>query len=141
MTSARDTTRPHGREYLGKGLALPLTVTANGRMARASGAAKVEQSIAMILGTPKGTRVMRPEVGTEAHDRVFAPNDPATAVQIAEDVRAALSENEPRIVVLDVTTEQSESMPSLLLIRIDYREQGNNTIANLVYPFFITEGL
>lgn len=137
----RDAALARGREYLGKGLAFPLSVGANGRMARASGEAKVEQAIAMILGTPRGTRLMRPRIGTAAHDMVFAPNDPGTAARIAEDVREALAENEPRIVVLDVRTEQTAAQPSLLLLHVDYRVQGSNTVANLVYPFFVTEGL
>ena len=49
--------------------------------------------------------------------------------------RAAL--NLPRIDVLEVDTEaQGEN---LLLIRINYRIRANNALANLVYPFYVTE--
>ena len=71
---------------------------------------------------------------------VFQPNDPSATVRITEAVRQALADQEPRIVVLDVTAEQDESHPSLVVIRVDYRVHANNTIANLVYPFFIREG-
>ena len=43
--------------------------------------------------------------------------------------------------MLDVNAEQDNSHPSLVVIRVDYRVHGNNTIANLVYPFFIREGI
>ena len=32
------------------------------------------------------------------------------------------------------------NQPNLLLIRIDYQIRSNNARANLVYPFYITEG-
>jgi phage baseplate assembly protein W len=131
---------PPARAYLGKGLAFPLAIGANGRLARTSGEAKVEQSIALILSTAKGERVMRPSHGCAIHDMVFAPNDPSNVVRITEAVRQALADQEPRIVVLDVTAEQDVSHPSLVVIRVDYRVHANNTIANLVYPFFIREG-
>lgn len=132
---------PPARAYLGEGLAFPLAVGANGRLARAAGEAKVEQSIALILGTAKGERVMRPNHGCAIHDMVFQPNDPSNVVRITEAVRQALAEQEPRIVVLDVTAEQDAAHPSLVVIRVDYRVHASNTIANLVYPFFIREGL
>jgi hypothetical protein len=132
---------PPARAYLGKGLAFPLAIGANGRLARASGEAKIEQAIALILSTAKGERVMRPGHGCAIHDMVFQPNDPSSIVRITEAVRQALADQEPRIVVLDVTAEQNAASPALVVIRVDYRVHANNTIANLVYPFFIREGL
>ena len=41
--------------------------------------------------------------------------------------------------MLDVNAETSSEQPSLLLIRVDYRIRDNNSMKNLVYPFFITE--
>jgi hypothetical protein len=74
------------------------------------------------------------------HDLVFAPNNASTRTLIVDQVRRALIDFEPRIDVLNVTTESAEGQPNLLLIRVDYRIRGNNAIANLVYPFYITEG-
>ena len=78
---------PPARAYLGKGLAFPLAAGPNGRLARASGEAKVEQSIALILSTAPGERVMRQDLGCAIHDMVFAPNDPSNVVRITEAVR------------------------------------------------------
>lgn len=132
---------PPARAYLGKGLAFPLAVGPHGRLARAAGEAKIEQAITLILSTAPGERVMRPDLGCAVHDMVFAPNDPVTVERVTEAVREALATQEPRIVVLDVGAEQDPSQPSLVVVRIAYRVQANNTIANLVYPFFIREGL
>ena len=56
-------------------------------------------------------------------------------------VREALVRYEPRIDVLAVDASPAPGEPTVLLIRIDYRIRANNARANLVYPFFITEGM
>jgi len=129
------------RAYLGRGLAFPFAVTPQGRLATAREEAKVEQSIWLILSTALGERVMRPSYGCVIHDLLFEPNDPGNVTRIIKGVRDALTAQEPRIVVLDVTAELADGQPNLILIRVDYRIHAHNTIANLVYPFFITEGL
>jgi uncharacterized protein len=128
------------REFLGVGWKFPLQVTPNGKIARARYEQRIEESVYLILSTAKGERVMMPDFGCGIHDLVFAPNNPATTSVIIQNVRDALVNYEPRIDLLDVNVETSLEEPNLLLIRIDYRIRSNNTLANLVYPFFITEG-
>lgn len=140
MTTPPPRFRPPPRAFLGAGLAFPLGVTPQGRLARASGEAKVEQAIWLLLSTALGERVMRPEVGCGAHDVLFAPNTPATVVRVIDQTRRCLTQLEPRIAVLGVEAETPESQPNMLLIRITYQVQMNNAIGNLVYPYFIREG-
>lgn len=141
MTATFTSTRPAPRAFLGKGLAFPLAVTRQGRLASASGEVKVEQSIWLILSTALGERVMRPALGCAAHNELFGPASSATVVRIVDQVRRCLTEQEPRIAVLDVTAELPTSDRNVLLIRIDYRLRSNNAMTNLVYPFFIREGV
>ena len=131
---------PDPRKFRGKGLAFPLAVTPQGKIAIAQNETKIEQAMWLILSTAPGERLMRPSYGCGVHDLVFEPNTPQAAARIVDQVRSGLSLQEPRISVLDVTSETSADDPSLLLIRIDYRINSNNSIANMVYPFFITEG-
>ena len=128
------------RKFLGKGLKFPLQVNALGALATSSHEDRIAESIAMILGTAQGERVMRPEFGCGIHELVFEPNNELTRGTIAQAVRRALVESEPRIDVLDVRAESAADQPNLLLVRIDYRIRANNTFHNLVYPFFIKEG-
>lgn len=130
-----------GRAYLGEGLAFPLRVTANGRMATARAEMKIEQAVWLILSTALGERVMRPSYGCGIHDMLFEANHPASRTRIADQVRRALTDQEPRIAVLDVAVETAQSDPSAALIRVDYRIHENNAIASLVYPYFVTEGM
>lgn len=94
----------------------------------------------MILSTAKGERVMMPDFGCGIHDVVFAPNNPVMISTIIDVTHRALVANEPRIDVLMVDAQTSEAEQNLLIIRINYRVRANNTIENLVYPFYITEG-
>jgi uncharacterized protein len=128
------------RKFLGVGWKFPLQVTPDGRIAQARSEQRIEESIYLILSTSRGERVMLPKFGCGIHDQVFAPNNPGTLARIVSDVHEALAKNEPRIDVLDVSTEVAPENPNLLLIRISYRIRANNAIGNLVYPFYIGEG-
>lgn len=128
------------RPFLGIGWKFPLQVTPRGAIATSSEEQLIEESILQILSTAPGERLMLPEFGCGIHDLVFAPNDSGTISHVVDLVRRSLTAYEPRIDVLDVTAETSTEQPNLLLIRVDYRIRNNNTMSNLVYPFFITEG-
>jgi Bacteriophage baseplate protein W len=131
---------PNPRAFRGSGLAFPLAVTPQGRLATASDDTKVEQSVWLILSTAKRERLMRPDYGCGIHDLVFSPSSPQSVGQIVDQLRRALVAQEPRIDVLDVTGEIPPGEANLLLLRVDYRIRANNALANMVYPFFVTEG-
>lgn len=135
MAAIRDT-----REYLGSGWKFPLQVTPSGGLARSRYEQRVEESIYLILSTAKGERVMLPDFGCGIHELVFAPNTPGTIGLVAQQVRRALVQWEPRIDVLEIVVDSPETEPNLLLIRVGYGIRGNNAIANLVYPFYLNEG-
>lgn len=129
------------RDFLGSGFRFPFQVTPRGRLATARAEDRIEESIYFILGTRPGERLMQPAFGCAIHELLFAPNNPATRTRAVECVRRALVAFEPRIDVLDVSTESTDAEPGLLLIRVDYRIRANNAVGNLVYPFYITEGV
>lgn len=128
------------RPFLGTGWTFPLQVTPTGAIATSSEEQKIEESILLILSTAPGERLMLPQFGCGIHDLVFTPNDTGTISRVVDLVRRALTTYEPRIDVLDVSVQTSNGQPNLLLIRVDYRVRDNNSMNNLVYPFFITEG-
>lgn len=129
------------KDFLGKGWRFPLKPDAGGRLTYASGPEKVEQSIWLILSTAPGERLMRPEFGCGIHELVFEANTSALRGVVRERVREALTTWEPRIDTLDIEVEAPEEGRNHLLIRVDYRLRSNNALYNLVYPFFLTEGI
>lgn len=72
---------------------------------RLSGEAHMRQSIADILATPVGSRVMRRDYGSTLYRLVDAPLTPALLVQIYAATVDALTKWEPRIRVIRVQAE------------------------------------
>jgi uncharacterized protein len=127
--------------FLGRGWAFPVLGAPNGGVAMVEGAEGIEQAIEIILGTSPGERVMRPEFGCGIWELVMEANTAQLHGRVKARVREALVKWEPRIDVLDVRVEAPEEEKHVLLIRLDYRIRANNTFYNLVYPFFLQEGV
>lgn len=124
-------------DLLGRGWGLPVRLDADGQgIALVTGPEAVAQSIWTILATAPGERVGQPQFGCGIHDLVFAPSGAGTAALVAEQVRGALEEWEPRIELLGV---QVESRPAelMLMIRVDYRLRAAPGVHNLVFPFYL----
>lgn len=125
---------------LGLGWDFPVRwrLIADGRVVAASSDEDaVCRSIALVLGTVRGERAMRPTFGSRLQDFVFSPNTPATRTAVEYEVREALLRDEPRIEVLDVVATQSGRPPDILLIDIALRVRGTDNRFNMVYPFYL----
>ncbi len=134
-------------DYLGVGWAFPVSTNDSGAIETSSYEGNIKESIWIILGTVKGERQMRPDFGCGIHELVFALNNQATAGMAAYHVEQALIRWEPRIELINVEAipDQGPDGPSgagsRLLLSIDYRVIATNSIFNLVYPFYLTEGV
>ncbi len=127
-------------DFLGVGWAFPLRVDARGRIALARQERDIEEAIQMILLTPKGQRVMRPEFGCRIHDLLFAPNDATTAGLATYYVEEALGMWEPRIAVDEVTAQIDPADSGRLLIAIRYQIKATYDSRTLVFPFYRIPG-
>jgi phage baseplate assembly protein W len=128
------------RDFLGRGWRFPIRITTAGGVAMAEGEEKVRQSIEIILATSPGEVPMTPDFGCGVHDLVLEANTEALHGLATQSVRDALVRNEPRIDVLDVRA-RSGADDAQLIVEIDYRLRANNAVFNLVYPFFLLEGV
>lgn len=124
---------------LGRGWAFPMTVGRHGP-GLAGGAAKVAQSLYLILFTAPGEAGLRPEFGCGLRDLVFRPNTATFRAQLADRVRAAIDRWEPRVDLIDVLVETSEAAPTLVDLHIAYRLRVTNQVFNQVYPLILSEG-
>jgi hypothetical protein len=127
--------------FLGRGWSFPVRPDETGKLRLTDQEQAIRNCIFLILSTAPGERVMRPEFGCGIHDLVFQPNTAALRGAVQAKVREALVRWEPRIDILDVRAETAPDALNQLVIRIDYRLRTNNALFNLVYPFFLNEGV
>lgn len=128
------------RRELGRGWTFPLQIDRRGRWSMSEGPQKIEQAIRLVISTRLGERVMRSRFGSEVPGLLFEPATEATTSRVADAIQAALAQWEPRIDVLQVLVEADPSAPSRFVASLSYRIRENNSVLNLVYPFYLTEG-
>ncbi|WP_428268710.1 GPW/gp25 family protein [Haliangium sp.] len=129
------------RDFLGTGWRFPLRPDASGTLGYVSGEANIEQSLRILLLTRLGERRMRPDLGTAAHELVFAPGSQQHLTAIEDSVRDAIRDFEPRVAVLAVQAELDPGDETRVLVAIDYRVRRSNNKRNLVFPFYLEEAL
>ena len=123
--------------FVGRGFAWPMGVDHTGSIRMSDGAADVARAIEIVLMTAPGERVMRPAFGCRIWDLLFEPVTPNLLGLIAEAVRSALAQWEPRVDVLDVRPEPDPDDGGLVRVHIDFRIRATNDRRNLVYPFYV----
>jgi phage baseplate assembly protein W len=92
-----------------------------GDLEHEEGSKLVEAAVRQILGTRKGELRWRPGFGLALHRRRHTNITEVFREQINVDVRKALEAFEPRIEVVDVTTEQFEGVEGALKVRVAWR--------------------
>ncbi|GAA1621604.1 GPW/gp25 family protein [Georgenia ruanii] len=136
-----ETTYPRPGEeqhsFIGRGFSWPLEVDHTGAIRLTQGPEDLDRSIRMVLLTAPGERLMRPKFGCRIWDLVFEPVNANLIGLIAEAVRDALAQWEPRIEVEDVSPVQDDDDAALVRIAITYRVKATNDRRNLVYPFYV----
>lgn len=132
----------YDKSFLGTGFGFPLQVDgATGKIVQVSGEEDIKQAIYIILMTAKGERVMRPDFGCEIHNYAFETVDFTTLSQMESAVRKALTLYEPRITEVQVSATLDPDISGKVLIHIAYIVRTTNNPYNLVYPFYINEGI
>lgn len=132
---------PHGfAPFLGRGWSFPPSFSLVVRsVAMVEGVEDIRQSLAILMGTAPGERVMVPTYGCDLRRFLFRELTTSSLSEIRETVTIAIVRWEPRIDLLDVQVGASGDEPGLVLITLDFRVRGTNVRTNLVYPFYLTE--
>lgn len=96
---------------LGRGIAFPPRVGADGRVGWSEGETNIRQAIEIVLKTDRGERLRLPEFGGGLPRFLFEPNTAATRYQLADRIRKALEAWEPRIAVqaVDVVEDPQDA--------------------------------
>ncbi|MDR2817712.1 MAG: GPW/gp25 family protein [Oscillospiraceae bacterium] len=130
------------KEHMGSGMKFPPEVDAStGRIKISSAEEKIRESIYLILKTYKGERVILPQFGSELNSYVFSGTDTTTLNLMANSIKKALLKNEKRIKDLKIQVLTDKRKPGVLNIDISYVVAQNNQAGNMVFPFYIQEGI
>ena len=92
-------------DLYGRSLGFPPRIGANGQLSWSAGEDNVRESVAIILRTRPGERLMLPEFGCDLERYLFEPNTTGTMRLIQEEVKRALNRWEPRIRLDDIRVE------------------------------------
>lgn len=129
------------KAFLGEGWAWPMGLDENGLIQSAQYEDDIAQAVRIILATNPGERIMRPTFGAGLNDFLFEPINSTTLSLIENRVRESLIDWEARIDVILVKVTAVDPKNGKLQIEIQYRVRTTNTLFNLVYPFYLQEGL
>ncbi len=124
-------------DFLGSTIAFPLDIDETGAIALVSGPEAIERSLIVVLSTAPGERVMRAEFGCGIWNLLFDPINENTLGLMAQSVRLALGQWEPRIDLDAVIATGDPDDHTLVRIEINYRIKATNDRRNLVYPFYV----
>jgi Bacteriophage baseplate protein W len=126
--------------FLGRGWSFPPSFSIMARsVVMVEGIEDIRQSLAILMATAPGERVMVPTYGCDLRRFLFRELTTSSLSQIRETVTTAIVRWEPRIDLLDVTAAASGDEPGLIIITLDFRVRLTNVRTNLVYPFYLTE--
>ncbi len=124
-------------DFIGSGWTFPVRISGSGGVRLATGAEELDSSIAMIVGTAPGERVMRPEFGCRIWDQLFEPINPTTLGEMEEAVEEAILRWEPRVEISSVIAEPDQDTAEVVNISIAYEIRQTNDTRNLVFPFYV----
>lgn len=100
----------------------------------------IAESLRIIFSTNIGERFLHPDFGTDFSYFQFKPVDLSTHTLMREWIEDAILLFEPRVELISVRIDP-EHNEGRLLINILYEIKATNNRYNLVFPFYINEGI
>jgi phage baseplate assembly protein W len=126
--------------FLGKGWAFPPAFDeADGQVRMSSDIDNINQSIDILLHTPKGSRTMLPRFGFNLSNYLFHRIDASMQAEMINAVKATLLDGEPRIAVQQVQVAVSNG-GTRVQVTVAYVVKLTNSRHNHVFPFSLLEG-
>lgn len=130
------------KSFLGRGWKFPVEVDhKTGKIKMSEYEEDISEAIRIILSTSKGERLMRPDFGCGAQSFVFGLTDITTLKLFETEVAQAITAWEPRVRDIQVKIDFDPDTPGKLLINIQYIVRLTNNLFNLVFPFYLSEGV
>jgi phage baseplate assembly protein W len=129
------------RDYLGRGWSFPPAfVRLPPGVAMLEEEADIASSLAILLGTTPGERIMQPLYGCNLSELVFESLDTRMKTLMIDKVESAILYYEPRVTLERVSMDDSREVEGVVIIGVVYRVKTTNSRFNFVFPYYIREG-
>lgn len=127
--------------FLGEGWSFPPHFDKKtGQLVKTTGVVDINKSLEILLSTRLGERIMLPNYGCNLEELLFQPLDVTLKTYIKELITSAILYYEPRIDTQKITLDTTNELNGEILINIEYIVRITNSRANMVFPFYKTEG-
>jgi phage baseplate assembly protein W len=128
-------------KFLGTGWSFPPRFNRiTNKIEMVAGTKDIEESIAIILRTISGERLMHPHFGCSLHRLVFEKADITFVNEMNRMIYQALLNYEPRIKDIDTEMVSRNVADGVVHVQVSYTIITTNTRHNIVFPFYIDEG-
>lgn len=130
------------KDFLGRGWKFPVCVDKKtGAIKLSEYEEDIEEAIKIIILTKRKERIFRSEFGCNTNMYVCEEMDETTIYALESDVIDALVKWEPRITDITVEAKRDPKNKERILLHIGYVVRDTNNMFNLVYPFYLKEGI
>lgn len=125
------------KSLLGKGISFPMNKSISNGLSYSEDVKRINQSLFLIFETPKGSRLMLPEFGSDIHKYRFDPLDSVLLERLRYTITEDVRRWEPRVTLTSVEflTDNIYVDNSILYISLSYRIINTSVEANYVYPY------
>jgi len=123
-------------DFLGRGWSFPPSFTKDG-VQMSEYTLDVKESLHILLLTNKGERIFRANYGSTLNKWVFSTIDSTEKTLIADELKEAISNGEPRITVSNIDVVTKDDAEGILWIKLEYIIRSTNIADNLVFPFYL----
>jgi uncharacterized protein len=129
------------RDYLGRGWSFPPDfVRTPPGVTMLEEEADIASSLAILLSTTPGERIMQPLYGCNLSELVFESLDTRMKTLMVDKVESAILYYEPRVTLEGVSLDDSHELEGVVIIGVVYRVKTTNSRFNFVFPYYIREG-
>lgn len=130
------------KAFLGRGFSFPPRIDAStGKFVMVESEDDIQESIYIILMTRLRERAMLPEFGCNLYEFIFEVPDIDMQIRLEREIQDALVKYEPRIINVSVSCEVDKNNPGRLNLDISYTVRATNNPYNLVFPYYLEEGV
>jgi phage baseplate assembly protein W len=126
--------------FLGTGWGFPPTfIKGKNSLETIANEEDIQSSLAILLSTSKGERILQPTYGCDLKKLLFEPLDMSLKAYMKDMIKTAILYHEPRIKLDDITLADLPGQ-GRIEITLKYTIRGTNSRYNFVYPFYLNEG-